>query len=549
MINKHILRIIALIGSGVCFAESVTTSPFLNPQFMVARNKVSENVDQNRIIDTEKDIYQWFKTYSEVVSLAEKRAFRTVDFSRFIQDSLKAAAGEIDAHSAFLTQENYKAIMESASGEFSGIGVSIISKSNEDDVLVVVDVIPGGPADKAGLRAGDKVVEVDGTKLKGLSTDEVISKLKGKVGSVIKVKILRNKKPMEYKVTRDVIKDQNSNCYLFKNHRIYYLSLKMFTETAASQVADLLKIANEGKCKGIILDLRRNPGGTLQSAIEMSGLFLDKGSLVAVTKDRDRKVVDKYYTTTDPLLKADVPIFVLIDNFTASAAEILAGSLRHHSMHNAEKGGKRARNLMVFLLGVPSFGKGSVQEVIPISNGCALKLTTMLYYLADDVSIQATGIEPDFLIKPKLVPVDELKWISEMYGKETSLKRHITFKEATEKEGKKEDKEAVTDEKSTEEVFVEKDDADLDDDDDETVIKNDEKGDKKDDGEKHKKWEEKMREELGHDVQIQASINMINLFDFARKAEPKAVSSRQRAIEFLKQHYLTDDKVEVEKVK
>jgi carboxyl-terminal processing protease len=488
--------------------------------------------------DAEKDIYQWFKTYSEVVGLVEKKAFRQVDFGKFIQGSLKAAAGEIDAHTAFLSKDSYQAAMESTSGEFSGIGVSIISKSSEDEALVIIDVIRGGPAAKAGLKSGDKIVSVNGEKLKALSTDEAVNKLKGKPGSTVTLKILRNRKPLEFKVVRDIVKDVNSICFLFKDFGVYYMSLKMFTEDAAKQIKVLLTKANQGRCKGLVLDLRRNPGGTLQSAIEMAGLFLEKNSLVVVTKDRNRNVVEKYYTSTQPILKSDVPIFILIDNFTASAAEILAGCLRYYAMNEGAKKGKKQQPLYVFLVGVPTFGKGSVQEVIPLSNGCAIKLTTMLYYLPGDSTIQATGIEPDFMVKPRLMPVNEMKWIAEMYGKETSLKAHITVSEATGKpEVKKEQpKPAVAQDDS----LVESVDADGG---DEGV------GKVEDPTEDTKSWEEKLREELSHDIQVQTAISMISLLDVARATMPQAINTRQKAIDFMKKHHVTDDLVAIEEVK
>lgn len=493
------------------------------------RAKDQQTVIADDATSTEKNIYQWFKTYSEVVGLVEKRAFRTVDFAKFIQNSLKAAAAEVDAHSAFLTKKSYQSAMESTAGEFSGIGVSIMSKALEDEALLIIDVIQQGPADKAGVQSGDKIVEVNGDKIKGLSSDDAIEKLKGKPGTEVKIKIVRNKKPLEIKVIRDMVKDQNSLCYYFKAQNIYYLSLKMFTEDAAGQIATLLHKANEGKCKGLVLDLRRNPGGTLQSAIEMAGLFLEKQSLVTVTKDRNRAVVEKYFTSSSPLLKTDVPIFILIDNFTASAAEIIAGALRYHSIQGGKD--KKNSNLQVFLVGINTFGKGSVQEVMPISNGCALKLTTMLYYLPGDHSIQATGIEPDFLVKPKILPVEEMRWISEMYGKESSLKRHITVLEATGKPAPEDKKAATTDAPSA---------TGADDDDDQALAKVPEKA---------KNMEERIKEELGGDVQVQAAINMINLLDFARRCDPKIVNTRQKAYQFLKQQYITDDKIEVVQVK
>jgi len=497
--------------------------------------------DAKANIDPEKEIYQWLKTYSEVVSLVEKKSFKMPSFTEFIQNSLKSAVAGVDAHSAFLTQESYKAAMDSTSGEFSGIGVSIISKTLEDDALVIVDVVPGSPAEKAGLKSGDKMVEADGQKFRGLSSDEAINKLKGKSGSVVKIKIIRKKKPLEFKVKRDVIKDQPSMCYLFKTSRVYYLSLKIFTENAASQMSELLKVANEGKCQGIVLDLRRNPGGILQSAIEMAGLFLDKNSLVTVTKDKERAIVDKYFTSSNPVLKTDVPIVILIDNFTASAAEILAGALRYHSVKSYEKNGKKnGSNLLVFLLGTPTFGKGSVQEVMPIGNGCALKLTTMLYYLPDDSSIQATGIEPDFVIKPKLVPTSELKWIEGMYGKESSLKGHITKAEAT---GKPEDKKNEKDKKGGKDGL--RSIVDLDDEEDELWSGDEDAKKMKDSPEK---WDAQQKKMLGLDVQVQAAVNIVNLLTIGRKCDPN-LASRQKALEFIKQNYLTDGDVAVEKVK
>jgi hypothetical protein len=253
-------------------------------------------------------------------------------------------------------------------------------------------------------------------------------------------------------------------------------------------------------------------------------------------------------TTTDPILKTDIPIFILIDNFTASAAEILAGSLRYHSIKSYEKNGKKkGRNLQVFLVGTATFGKGSVQEVIPISNGCALKLTTMLYYLPDDISIQATGITPDFFIKPKFFSAERERWVTEMYGKESSMKRHITSAEATGKA------ESLPETKKTPEDMDEGlvdivdfedmhgGDADQDDDDMQAKIPSEK------DEDTPAKREEKQKELLSSDVQVQAAVNMIGLLDFARKVDP-GLADRQKALEFLRSHFITDDKVAIQKI-
>jgi len=534
----------------------------------------SEKQEKRDKEKAEKMIYQWLKTYSEVLNFVEKKSFRSVNFARFIQDSLKSAVSQIDAHSSFFAPENYKAVMESTSGEFSGIGVSIISKAPDDDTLVIIDVIQGGPAEKAGVKSGDKIIEVNGEKIKMLTSDEVVSKLKGKVGSQLSLKVLRNKKPIDFTVTRDIIKDRTSLCYFFKNQGIYYLSLKMFTENVASQVSELLKKANEGKCKGLVLDLRRNPGGILDSGIDMAGLFLEKNSLVVVTKDRDKKVKAEYRTTSNPVLKSSIPIFILIDNFTASAAEILAGSLKYYSHKTCVGDESNTRPLMVFLLGTSTFGKGSVQEVIPVSNGCALKLTTMLYYLPEDYSIQAAGIQPDFVVKPKTVPSEEMKWINDLYGKEVALKHHVTIAEV-EKNGGKIDPEAKKDaekiEAQSERAHIlaadEGEEAESDEAEDDGDQTKDTKAKKdmldlgkgrlhqdknkiknKEEEEKEKSWDEKQREELAMDVQVQASINMISLLNEAKKANKRLATHREEAITFLKKHYLVDTMVELEKI-
>lgn len=488
-----------------------------------------EEGDKKSLVNLQRDIFVWFKTYAEVVGLVERRAFRLVDFSNFIQDSLKSAVQQVDAHSAFFPPDSFKQAMESATGEFGGIGVSVLPKSTEDDALALLEVIDRGPADKAGLKAGDKIVEIEGEKLKGLSADEVVVKLKGKPGTQIKVKVLRDKKPKEFTITRDIIKDQTSTCFFFKDQGVYYLSLKIFSQNSAQQVAELLERVNEGECKGMILDLRRNPGGTLDSAIDMAGLFLPKKSLVVVTKDNQKNVISEYRTTQEAMLKSDRPIFILVDNFTASAAEILAGTLQYYSKKYDEDETPR-KSLMVFLVGVPTFGKGSVQEVIPISNGCALKLTTMLYYLPGDSSIQAVGINPDFTIKPRFIPTEEMKWINEMCGKETSLKNHITVTEV--KEGRPEQALDEQDEdKPTKKVNKK------------------EKKKKKKQEEEEKSWEEKQKESLTQDVQVQASINMISLLSVARKYIPDQVETREKALKFLKENYVSDDGIKIEKVK
>lgn len=498
--------------------------------------KETKDTDKKIERDNPEDkIYQWLQTYSEVIGLLEKRALRPIDFGKFIQDSLKSAVSQIDAHSSFFSRDTYKSTIEATSGEFSGIGISIITKAIDDDALTVVDVVPGSPAEKATMKPGDKIIEVDGTKLKGLSADEVVGKLKGKVGTPVHLKIIRLKKVLEFTVTRDIVKDQTSICYKFKNQHIYYLTLKIFNEVCAQQVEELLQEANKGKCRGIILDLRRNPGGTLDSAIDMAGLFLKKGSLVATTKDREGNTVASYSTNRDPVLKSEVPIFILIDNFTASASEILAGALRFHASHAKE----HEKNIMMFLVGMTSFGKGSVQELIPVKNGCAVKITSMLYYLPGDKSIQAVGIDPDFVVKPKIVPEEEIKWMHDLYGKESSLKNHISAKEVELLDAPNSSKE---ERRSTWWKWLGQRD--------EKEAKKDTSKDKeKEDEDTGKSLREREETALAQDVQVQTAVNLINLLHLAKKMDKKVVGTREKALSFLNNYYVTDKSVVLEKIK
>lgn len=495
-------------------------SPSKQPEITTVFNEKEHEASMNR----------WLNTTAEVVALLEKKSFRKIDFSNFMQTMLKAGVASVDAHSAFIP--NFEEVAEATSGKFSGIGISIISKPNEDDHLLVVDVIDDSPAQKAGLIAGDKIVEVSGEKLRGLSSDEVIGRIKGPIGTKVKLKILREKKPLEYEVKRDIIKEQSSYCYHFKDQNIYYFSLKMFTELAPQQMKNLLETANSGACKGIILDLRSNPGGILESAVDMASLFLPRGSSVVMTKDHQNTVTGQYATKTEPVLKSNLPIVILINNFTASASEILAGALRHYSaQENTEN------KLSVFILGTPSFGKGSVQEVIPISNGCALKQTTMLYFLPDGTSIQAKGVEPDILVKPKTIPEMELKWIDEFYGKETSLKHHVTPDEVEKVEKNKFPGFAHEIDKITQKKQAE------------IEAKREKESDKEEKKQFDKKETTKKRsEDIALNVQVQSAVNLISVLDLGRKAYPEEVSTRNKSLEFIKKHLLCDTPANVVRV-
>jgi len=397
----------------------------------------------------DKSIYDWSRVMSEAFHLV-KTKYYVKDVNP--EDAMISAINSfvhLDPHSTFLDPKTYKQILQSTSGEFFGIGVAIAQKMPDDEFLVFIDTIPGGPAEAKGIKAGDKLIDVDGSAIRGLTTDEVSAKLKGPRHTSVTIKIMREHypEPLVITINRDVVKEQNSFCYLFKEPNICYLHLNMFTQNAVSQLSQLLKKSQNHNYNGLILDLRNNSGGLLNSAVDIAELFLDSKSLVATTKDRNNTVIEHFRTQKNPTTNASLPIFILMNNYTASAAEILAGCLKVHSDKVAQQsGGKKQNKLLVFLVGTRTFGKGSVQELIPISNDCAVKLTTALYFLPNDETVQGIGIEPDIKIEQKLPPTEQMQWVNSFFGKESALKNSIKVHDS--KDDKKHKKEKKTETKN-----------------------------------------------------------------------------------------------------
>ncbi len=502
-----------------------------NARMMARSDDLQKNITAS---DTEKTqaannkmIYPGLRMIAEVIAKCEEKSFRPVNFKQFIEEALSAALPCADPHSAFYDEKAYKHMLDQTAGSFSGIGVTIASKMPDDDGLVIVDVLEGGPASEAtlrgdddsipknGLARGDEIVEIDGDKLKGLSSDECICKLKGPSGTTTIVKVVRKKKLVEFSIVRGEVKHPIAQCYKIKNANVFYISLRLFTENAAKSLGKLLKAACAQQASGIILDLRRNPGGILDAAVDIAALFVPKGSRIVVTKDRRGNEISSYYTTTPPIYQSNIPLFILTDNFTASASEILAGALCHYS--NIAPADDKNK-LLVFVLGTQSFGKGSVQEVMPICNGCALKLTTMLYYLPDQTSIQATGVTPDFIVQALQEPTDETKLLKEFAGSERTLRYHITRNEVIsieknestpEEQPKKE--EAVTEEKTSTPA-------------------------------------QRRIKALSEDNQVQSAITLINALNMARTHTPQLVNTRQNALSYLKSIFIPSQDLAIEEI-
>lgn len=469
--------------------------------------------DKKKPSSIDEWMFSGSRMFAEVMQNVNQKHYKVSNIDEAMIKALDTLLSAIDPHSNVLDPKTYKHMMEATSGEFFGIGVIIDNtRTNKDKFLTVVDVIPDGPADKAGLRQFDKMVEIDGSPLEGMTTDEATSKLKGEKNTKVHVKILRegHTEILSFDITRDVIKEQNSLCFYLPEQNIYYLSLSMFSESSSKQLESLLKKANEKPYKGLILDLRNNSGGLLTSAIDIAGLFLDKGSTVVITKDKANKITEEYKTSRDPIA-SPAPTFILINNFTASAAEILAGALKNH----AEKVSGKSNNQFVFLVGTNTFGKGSVQEVVPISNNCAIKITTSLYFLPNDTTVQGEGIAPDFEVERRTPPTESQLWFTKNYGRENALPNYIKSKPEDEAEKKKKEEEEKK--------------------------KNKEK--------EHKTWAERAQQMLEADNQLRETINLINLLDSTIHSCPGTLKTRNQALEFLQNIYVTGKKLKLVEVK
>jgi len=493
--------------SNVLTILAILLTAFTNP---LPSKEGTKPQKEEKILDFDEIAYNWTRTFAESLQLIKKKHYNPCsNLQEAITKSIDTLLTTLDPHSGCLEPKAYQHILESTSGAFFGIGVVIDNTRNKKDkALTVIETLPDGPAHKAGVRGMDKIAEIEGTPLEGMSTEEAMALLKGKQNTKVTIKVLRGTKNelLTFEITRDVIKERNSLCFYLTNQNIYYISLNMFNEQAINQIKQLLKKSHKKKYKGLILDLRNNSGGLLTSAINIAGLFLPKESLIVTTRDKNNNVIEKYTTKQAPVCTNTMPpVFILINNYTASAAEILAGCLK---IHAAQSSGRSP--FMVFLVGTKTFGKGSVQEIIPISNNCALKMTTSLYYLPNDTSVQGTGIEPDFVIEKMTELPEQIAWFKKHYGSEKSLTNYIKPVGLKESEKK-------------------------------------EKNTKKDD--KEKGWSERCKEMLITDNQFRAAVRLINILSNVLQHSPQLVANAPKARELLKKLYPTDEKISMTEVK
>ena len=330
------------------------------------------------------ELYGKIDLFGEVLEKIDKEYIDEIDKADVMDSAINGVLQSLDPYSSYMSPELFKDMQTDTRGEFGGLGIEI---GMEAGVVKVISPIDGTPADKAGIKAGDFIVKIDGVQVQGKTLMESVKLMRGPVGTSIKLTIRRKniKKAIEFEVERKIIEIKSVKAKLIgKKGNIAYVRLKSFNENSDSQLIDNIKLfESKNDPLGYVIDVRNNPGGLLAQAIRITDFFLDDGEIVS-TKGRKRSETRKFFAKSGDGISGK-PIIILINNGSASASEILAGALKDH---------KRA-----ILIGETSYGKGSVQSIIPLKNGGGMRLTISKYYLPSGKSISEVGVEPDIFVE------------------------------------------------------------------------------------------------------------------------------------------------------
>ncbi len=324
------------------------------------------------------------RTFSEVFGKIKSDYVKEVDDKTLLEGAIRGMLADLDPHSAYMDADSFKELQVGTTGEFGGLGIEV---GMEDGFVKVIAPIDDTPAQKAGVQAGDLIIRLDSAPVKGMSLGDAVKIMRGKPGTDIELTIVREgeEKPLTITITRAIIKVKSIKSRMLEDG-FGYVRITQFQARSGKDLTKALKKLNKesgGRLNGLVLDMRNNPGGVLNAAVDVSDAFLDKGTIV-YTKGRIKNSEMRFNASSGDLLSG-APIVVLINGGSASASEIVAGALQDH---------KRA-----VIVGQPSFGKGSVQTILPMQGGTALKLTTALYYTPSGRSIQAEGIVPDIKLE------------------------------------------------------------------------------------------------------------------------------------------------------
>jgi carboxyl-terminal processing protease len=355
------------------------------------------------------DHFEALKRFSQVLDMVESYYVKPISRKELIDNSIKGMIEQLDPHSAFLTPEDYKEMQVDTAGKFSGIGIEI---SLDQGRLTVVSPIEDTPAYKAGLLPGDLILEIDGESTQDMTLLDAVKRIRGEKGTTVNLLILHREsnKPEEVAIVRGTIPITSVKTSSLDDGYLYLRLTKFHESTTRNMRDEIAQYQKEHPLKGVVLDLRNNPGGLLGQAVSVADTFIDDGTIVYIQGKDEASRKDFYAARTADEIK--VPLVVLINAGSASASEIVAGALQDH---------KRA-----LIVGERSFGKGSVQTIIPMADGSGIKLTTALYYTPSGRSIQAMGIEPDLKIAFLAPAKDEERAMRERFTvREKDLSRHL----------------------------------------------------------------------------------------------------------------------------
>ncbi len=332
------------------------------------------------------------RTFTGVLDAVKEDYVEPIKEKDLLENAIRGMLSNLDPHSAYLDAEAFQDLQIGTSGEFGGLGIEV---GQENGFIKVISPIDDTPAQRAGVRAGDLIIRLDDASVKGMALSDAIARMRGKANTAITLTILREgaKKPLKIKLIREVIQVKSVKDRLLEPG-FGYLRITQFQARTAPNLEEglqALEKQNQGPLKGLILDLRNNPGGVLNGAVDVADEFLEEGTIVQ-TKGRDASSEQTFKATAGDLLNK-APMIVMVNGGSASASEIVAGALQDH---------RRA-----LVLGERTFGKGSVQTILPLGNGTAVKLTTARYYTPNGRSIQAEGIKPDIELKSLKVATDD----------------------------------------------------------------------------------------------------------------------------------------------
>ena len=370
--------------------------------FVFLASFLFKNVLANDESDQKKEVYKYLNLFGEAFEKIKNNYVEDVTVKDLIESAIEGMLTSLDPHSTYLNTEELDELRVQTKGEFGGLGIEV---TLENGVVKVISPIDDTPASKAGIMAGDMITHLDGEPVLGMTLSEAVSLMRGKVGSKIKLKVVRNENEnLDIEIVRAIIELKSVKSRI--ENEIGYIRVSSFNQRVDDEIKKAIKKfkSDNDQLIGYILDLRNNPGGLLDQAISVTDIFLEKGEIVS-TRGRNDSDTNRYSAVKSDLTDG-LPLVVLINQGSASASEIVAGALQDH---------KRA-----IIMGTKSFGKGSVQTILPSGENVAIKLTTAKYYTPSGKSIQQTGINPDILVEQS-----ELKPIITNSRQESDLKNSI----------------------------------------------------------------------------------------------------------------------------